>query len=42
MSNYEDPNDPFPMLTEEDQKQLDKKLADYVPELIVISEVRMQ
>lgn len=42
MSDYKDPNDPFLVLTEEDQKQLDKELADYVPEPIVISEVRMQ
>lgn len=42
MSDYKDPNDPFLVLTEEDQQQLDKELADYVPEPIVISEVRMQ
>ena len=42
MSNCEDPNGPFPVLTDEEKEELRKEWADYVPEPIVISEARMQ
>lgn len=39
----EDPNGPFPVVTEEDKEEIRKEWADYVPEpILVLSEEQKQ